>query len=89
MGMWCGGRTQEAVVLVSKLINRAAVGKPATIVQDIFCLLKSLETMCCGDLIFKIFDTTMHCLKKLEVCGQMNGSYMGGSDDDMMIFNIY
>lgn len=38
--------------------------------------------MCCGDLIFKIFNTTMHCLKKLEACGQMNGSYVGGSDDD-------
>lgn len=38
-----GGRTQEVVVLVSKLINQAAVGKPVTIIQDIFCLLKNHE----------------------------------------------
>lgn len=45
--------------------------------------------MCCGDLIFKIFNTTMHCLKKLKVCGQMNGSYVGEVMMIIMIINIY
>lgn len=48
-----------------------------------------MGSMCCGDLIFKILNTTMHRLKKLEVCGQKNGSYVGEVMMITMIINIY
>lgn len=92
MWAWFSGRScgSRLVVLVSKIINLAAVLGKLTIIQGIFCRYeKAVGPIFCEDFVFLIVNTTIHWLKKLGVCSQVSGSYMGEVMIIMMITNTY